>query len=235
MKKLSLLLALVVLLGFSLPVLGQDDEVFKDDLEVTGYFGLAIPAGGVSDFVSDGVTDGVVSLDPVPLGANTGFGTGIDVGYFLTPDLVLGFNFTYTQHTIDDDSAGTDLSSLKHRYFIPNIYLKRYFFGESNWAPWVKVYGGVNNAKFTTRVLDDADLTDKAKYRELSYDPAFGLGLGGGVLYYTSDASGIFLGANLHYAFTKNVTGTYQDREYTFGVNTLLIDIHIGIGVYFGG
>jgi hypothetical protein len=235
MKKLSLLLALVVLLGLSLPVLGQDEEVFKDDLEVTGYFGVAIPSGGASDFVSDGVTNGVVTLDPVPLGAKTGFGTGFDIGYFLTPDLVLGFNFTYTQHTFDDDHTGEDLSSLKHRYFIPNFYLKRYFFGESNWAPWVKVHAGASIARFTTHVLDASDQVDRRKYRELVYDPSFGLGFGGGVLYYTSDASGIFLGANLHYGLTKDAKATYQDIDYSFGKNTLLIDIHLGIGVYFGG
>jgi outer membrane protein W len=228
MKKLSLLLALVLLLAFNQPVSAQDEEeeyVIKDVLEVVGFFGAAVPAGGVSDFQPD---------DGPPLGANVGFCTGGDIGYFLTPELVIGINFTYSQHTIDDDAVEGDLGSLKHRFYNPSLYMRYYFFGESNFAPFVKFHAGVDNPKFTTLVTDGSGLGVREKFRELSYDPSLGLGAGAGMLYYTSDYGGLFLDASIHYGFTEDTKGDYQGESYTFGENTLMINIQFGIAVYFG-
>ena len=54
------------------------------------YGGFGIPSGGISDWNDS-------------LGAGTGWEIGMDVGYFLTPSMVLGLNFTYAQFSVDTE------------------------------------------------------------------------------------------------------------------------------------
>ncbi len=125
------------------------------------------------------------------------------------------------------------LSTLHHRMINPGIYVKRYFQGESNFLPYIKGQVGLDVVKFTTKAYDPNFGDDV--FRELSYQPALSLGLGGGVLYYTFDYGGVYAEANYHTAFTKNVVGTYYGRDQKFGTTTSIFDIHAGIKVFFGG
>jgi len=233
MKKISILLMVFLLLSFSMSN-AQDEEDVKDDLEVSIFGGLGMPFGSVTDWHDS-------------LGAGLGWDVGIEVGYFLTPKLVLGVNFTYyelsidvpTDPTITDSDGGPgvtfiSLSSsakgLSHRYYNPSLYLKYYFFGESNWVPYIKGHVGVDNAKFTTLVEGEETVT---RYRSLSYDPNFAFGFGGGLFYYTSDYSGLYIETNFHYSAGKNAEKDYG-KIYVFGENATLFDIHAGISVFFG-
>ena len=206
-------LVLVFLLLCSLSVVAQDyEEEERDILEVSLFGGVGIPSGGISDW-SDS------------LGAKTGWAVGVDFGYFLKSNLVLGLNFTYVQFEIDADN---EANQLNHRLYNPSLYLKYYFFGEGNFAPYLKAHVGVDNAKFATFV------PDPGRYRELSYDPSFAFGGGAGVFYYTSDYSGLFLEVNYHQGLTDGAQKDYEGRTYDFGENIGLIDIHAGISVFFG-
>jgi hypothetical protein len=213
MVRSLLSLGLFVLLC-GVPVLAQDyEEEERDLLELVFYGGAGIPGSGVSDW-SD------------TLGAKTGFTVGLDFGYFLSPELVLGLSFSYLQFEVDTDS---EANALNHRFFNPSLYLKYYFFTEGNLAPFVKAHAGVDNAKFATFV------GQPSRFRELSYDPAFSFGIGGGLMYYTSDYSGLYLEVDYHQAMTENVAKTYQDTEFKFGSNSGLVNLRAGIAIYFGG
>ncbi|MCH9025265.1 MAG: outer membrane beta-barrel protein [candidate division Zixibacteria bacterium] len=206
------------LIGLSLLMIGgaalaQDEDFFvKDVLEVNFYGGAGIPSGSLSDF-SDS------------LGAETGFNYGLDIGYFLTNDLVFGFNFSYTQFSIKD-SAGT--GNLNHKLYSPNLYLKYYFTGESDFIPYLKTSAGLEFAKFTTFVDNPAG----RRFREISYDPVFAYGAGAGIFYFVSDFSGLFLEANYRAAVSAADTeATYQDDIYKFGSDLGRIDIHAGVRI----
>ena len=224
MKKLSLILTLVLMLAVNATVLAQDDEEEERDfLEVSLFGGVVAPSQGVADFVSRG-TD----VD-VAMGAKAGLGLGVEIGAFLSSDLVLGVNFIYSTHSID--VADGDIGNLKHRYYNPSVYLKYYFFSESNMAPYAKIHAGVDNPRFVTRVEDFE--SGGRKMRELSYDPVFSFGAGGGLFYYTSDYSGLFIEANAHYGNSKNSQGSFQDKTYDFNESSILLDVHLGVKVFF--
>lgn len=209
MKKLGILLAALLLLS-ALTVSAQEEEEEYDILEMNFSVGAGIPGSGISDWMDT-------------LGAKTGWSMGMDIGYFLKPNIVLGFNFTYYQFGIDHDST----DDLNHRFYSPSAYLKYYFEGESNFVPYLKLHAGVENPKFATWV----EASGINRYREKSYDPAFAFGVGAGAFYYTSDYSGIFLEVNYHQAMTKNTTATYGGNTYDFGENAGLIDIHAGVRI----
>ena len=204
------------LLLISGSALAQDEDYFvKDVLEVNFYGGAGIPSGSLSDF-SDS------------LGAGTGLNYGLDIGYFLTNDLVFGFNFSHTQFSIKD-SDGT--GSLNHKLYSPNFYLKYYFTGESDFIPYLKTSAGLEFAKFTTFVDNPAG----RRYREISYDPVFAYGAGAGIFYFISDFSGLFLEANYRAAVSAADTeATYQDDIYKFDSDLSRIDIHAGVRILIG-
>jgi hypothetical protein len=213
MKQSLATVTLVFLLLCSLTAVAQDYEYEERDvLELCLYGGVGIPSGGISDW-SD------------TLGAKTGWSIGLDFGYFLTPDLVLGLNFTYLQFEIDTD---TEASQLNHRLFNPALYLKYYFFGEGNLVPFLKGHVGVDNAKFATFIEKP-----EPRYRELSYDPAFSFGVGGGLFYYTSDYSGLFFELDYHSALSDSAEKESGGTVHSFGENIGLIDVRAGISVYF--
>jgi len=209
MRKFGILLAALLLLS-ALSVSAQEEEEERDVLEMNFGVGVGIPGSGISDWMDT-------------LGAKTGWSLGMDIGYFLSPKMVLGFNFTYYQFTIDGNDQ---TANLHHRFYSPSAYLKYYFEGESNLVPYLKLHAGVENPKFTTWVSDGT-----FRYREKSYDPTFAFGIGAGAFYYTSDYSGLFIEANYHQAITKNTTATFGGNTYDFGTNAGLIDIHAGVRI----
>jgi len=218
MKLLSTVLGFFLLVALVLPVQAQDDyyEEARDLLEVTGYGGLLVPGGGLKDWNDS-------------LGMKTAWQVGLEVGYFLTPELVLGFGFTYAQSSID--SPG-DINTQNHRFYNPTAYLKYYFWGESDLAPYVKGMLGLYNPKFSTPVTD-ADGTN-LRFRELSYDPAISIGGSAGLFYYTSDYSGVFIEAAYQYGFTEDAKKKFQSIDYKFGEASAFFDLRAGIRVFFG-
>ena len=214
MKKGSILIAVLVLLAVNLTVLAQDEE--RDIVEMGFFGGLGIPGSGLTDWKTGGEERA----------AKTGFDLGMDVGYFLRPNLVVGLNFVYTQFPID---TGDKKSSHNHRLYNPNLYVKFLFEGESNWTPYVKGHVGLENPKFSTFIEDVAG----NRLRELSYDPAFAFGLGVGLIYYTAYYSALFVEANYHQALSKSAKATYQGEPFEFGEDLSTFDIHAGIRILF--
>jgi hypothetical protein len=171
------------------------------------------------------------------LGAEMGFNFGIEVGYFLTANMVLGLNVTASQYTIDPDVPNENdlpaIESRHHRIYSPSLYLTYYFSGESSLVPYVKGSAGIDVVKFTTRVYDLNEGGDE--YRELSYDPGFAFGVGGGLFYYTHDYGGLFLEVNYRHGLTSDVESDYGTRgPYVFGEAASLLNVNAGIKVFFG-
>jgi hypothetical protein len=238
MKKLAILLTVFLLFSFSFSFAQEDEE--RDVLEVSIFGGLAVPVGGITDW-----------KDTLGLGTSLGYNMGAEIGYFLTPSLVIGFNFTYYELAIKNETVpvvnqdgenfgGPGLTyvtlynnpnDLAHRLYNPSLYLKYYFFGESNLVPYIKGHIGVDNAKFTTKI-DQA--TTNPRYRSLSYDPSLGFGFGAGLFYYTSDYSGLFIEGNFHYSASKNSEKDFYNVTYKLDENIMYFDIHAGVNVYFG-
>ncbi len=217
MKKRSLLIAVLVFLTINFTVMAQDEDEERDIVEMSAFGGLGVPSSGLTDWETGGMKRA----------AKTGFDFGLEAGYFLSSELVVGIGFTYTQFPIDDSDEQSDH---KHHLYNPNLYVKYLFEGESNWVPYVKGHVGIENPKFSTFATN----VSGNRFRELSYDPALALGAGLGVFYYTADYSGIFLEVNYHRAFTEDVEASYQHVDYKFGENLSLFDIHVGIRILFG-
>lgn len=217
MKKNSALMAVLVLFSVNFTVLAQEEDEERDIIEVSFFGGVGVPGGGLSDWTTSNEERG----------AETGWDIGIDAGYFLSPTLVAGLNFVYTEFSID---ASSEQPNHNHRLYNPNLYIKYLFEGESNWIPYVKGHVGVENVKFSTFVENVAG----NRYREISYDPSFGFGVGAGLFYYTADYSGLFLEASYHHAFSKDTKATYLDTEYELGENVGVFDVHAGVRILIG-
>ena len=214
MEKRLILITVLILLAVNFTVWAQDEE--RDVVEIGFFGGLGIPGSGLTDW----------KTGDQERAAKTGFDLGMDVGYFLRPNLVVGLNFIYTQFPID---TGDKKSSHNHRLYNPNLYVKFLFEGESNWTPYVKGHVGFENPKFSTFV----EHSEANRFKEISYDPSVALGLGVGLIYYTAYYSGIFIEANYHQAFSKNAEAIYQDDPYEFGEDLGTFDIHAGIRILF--
>jgi hypothetical protein len=216
MKWIATVMALALVVMLSQPAAAQDDYEFVDILEINFYGGLGIPVGGIADYQDS-------------LGAKIGPSVGIDIGYFLKPNVVLGFSFMYTQMGHDDIAILED-QGLHHKLYNPNVYLKYYFQGESSLEPYLKAHFGIDHPKFTTFALHQ----DGDRYRELSFGGSWALGFGGGLFYFTSDWGGLFIEGNYHYVFSEDNTEDYGLEEITFGENVSTIDLHAGIRILFG-
>ena len=215
MKRLSTFLTIALLVAVPIVAAAQEQAAEeKDALEVGLRGGLGVPAGGITSWNDS-------------LGAKVGWNVGFEVGYFLTREMVLGVGFSFNEFGIDTKTTSLDM---KHRLYTPKLYLKRYFFGESNWVPYAKVYAGLDFPKFATFVVDEGT----GKFRQLSYNPGFAGGVGAGVFYYTSDYGGLFAEAEFQHGFTKNVTKTWGGTKYTFGESSSALEIRAGINVFFG-
>jgi hypothetical protein len=217
MKRRVLLCAIVLAALMPLMVSAQTETTANEEhdfLEVGIHGGVGLPLGSVKTW-SDS------------LGAKTGLNLGGEVGMFLSKDYALGLQVNYYQLGINTpDNVGI----LKHRIYSTNVYLKRYFSGNSNFVPYVKVSAGIDFPKFTTSVVDGGE----NKFRELSYKGAFGGGIGAGIFYYTSDFGGIFAEANFHQTFSNGVKKNYGNGEYKFPGTISIFDLKAGIRVYFG-
>ncbi|MEW5994948.1 MAG: hypothetical protein AB1744_11210 [Candidatus Zixiibacteriota bacterium] len=220
MRKIVSGLTVVLLLLGAGTILAQDEE--RDILEVSLYGGAGVPGGGLTDWRT-----GEQVGSPVDRAAKTGFDIGIDAGVFVTHRFLLGVNFVYTQFPFDKE---LEQSGHNHRLYNPNVFVKYLFEGESYWVPYVKGHIGIDFPKFSTKVNNTAG----RRFRELSYDLALGFGGGVGLFYYTADFSGLFIEANYHYGLTENVKADYENREYEFGKNLSLFDIHAGFRILFG-
>ena len=212
MKFWSILLTLILLFAISTAAFAQYDEEDRDLLEVCFYGGLGSPMGGLGDWHDS-------------LGAKMGYTFGIDFGYFMKPNIVVGFNFQYTQFGIDGPAEVDDAS---HRLYNPNLYAKYYFSGESDFEPYIKAHVGIENPKFTTYLVNDA------KYRSVSYDASLAAGLGVGLFYYRSDYSGLFIEVNYNYADTKDAICDYADETLNFEETTAVLDFYIGVRLLVG-
>ncbi|MFQ5453897.1 MAG: hypothetical protein ACE5D6_06890 [Candidatus Zixiibacteriota bacterium] len=216
MKKVLLSLTIMVLF-FGLNALAQDDDYDRDIVEINFFGGMGIPVGEVTDWNDS-------------LGMKNGFEIGIEVGYFVTDKFTAGFNFMFSQYSIDAAENDLAAANLKHRLYNPSLFLKYYLLAESNWAPYIKVHAGLDNPKFTTFVINPAE----NRYRQISYDPAFAFGIGAGLFYYTSDYSGLFIEGNYHFAASSDIEASYLGNKYLFRNNLTIIDIHAGIRILIG-
>lgn len=223
MKTFSLVCGLLLIVGFNLTAVAQDDEVYYQEeegsyLEVAVYGGATVPAYNLPDW-SD------------TLGAKTGWNIGVDVGYFLTYELALGISFTYVQMGIDSDIEELT-SNQKHQMYNPMVYMKYYWFGEeTNFAPYLKGMFGMYNLKFSTEVTN-SDGSNR-RFRELSYSPAFAFGGGAGLFYYIHDFGGLFLEASYQHALTKNVEKDFFGTTYIFDNYIGVVNIHAGVTTFF--
>ncbi len=231
MRKTSIVAAAFVLLILSGSVFAQEEWEGRDVLEVAIFGGVGVPSGGITDWTTGGQT----FAETTTRKAKTGLDLGIDIGYYLKPNVNIGLNFMYTQFDAEAPTGITiaeGLDKQKHRLYNPNVYLKYNFEGESNFVPFLKAHVGLDNPKFSTWVLDHND--NSRKFRELSYDPAFAFGASAGLFYYTADFSGVFVEAGYHMGMTDKVKATYQGDEYEFGENTGVIWINAGIKLIVG-
>lgn len=229
MKSVSTFLALLLVLCLATCALAQDDdeyfeEIVKDNLEVNLYGGLAMPMGGIKDWTSMGASESIIAMGP-----KTGFTFGAQVGMFLTTNMALGVDLTYNQFGVDSDLP--ELESSKHRSYALQAYLKNYFFGDGNFAPFLKASAGIVIPKYVTS-LDDEALG--YKFREQSYDPAFIFGAGAGLFYYTHDYGGLFVEVDYMNGLTDATEATYQGINYEFGENSSTLEIRGGVAVFFG-
>ena len=214
MKKTVLLLAAMLLLVNITVMAQEEEEEERDVLEFGFYGGMALPSGDLSEWHTD-------------LGAENGFGFGVNLGYFVTSSFVIGADLRYTQFAIKDAAEASDQ---RHRLYTPSLYAKYSFSGDSDFEPYLKAHVGVENAKFSTFVINSAG----QRYRELSYDPALSLGAGAGLFYFTSDYSGLYLEADYRFADTETAMADYESVDYEFGEKTAVISLNFGIRVLFG-
>lgn len=217
MRRQPLALVLVLFLIFNATVQAQGDDEGRDFLEIALSAGFSIPNGDLKNWTDS-------------LGAKSGIETGIDIGAFVSSNMVLGFNFTYSQYSIDTDGPAKDLN---HRFFNPSIYLKYYLFGDGNLSPFFKVHAGIDNPKFATFVQDQ-NANPPGKFRELSYGMVFAFGGSAGLFYYTSDYSGLHLEAGYHIGQSSNVAGDFQNVDYNFNAKTGILSVKAGVTVFFG-
>lgn len=215
MKKLLLLLTLTLLVLLNATVFAQDEE--RDVLELSFWGGMGVPTGDIKDY-SDS------------LGATSRFSLGGEIGYYFTPDIVVGFGVAYYEYGIDNNPTDVEAEGLKHRLYSPSIYAKYIVPTESNFSPYVKAQVGLDYAKFTTFVTNPAG----DRYRQLSFDPSLSYGFGAGLFYYTHDYAGLFFEADYHMASTSDAEHTYEGTIYKMGVDVGMIDVRVGIKVLFG-
>ena len=217
MKKSVIVLTALLLLALNFSAFAQEEETERDVLEVNFYGGLGIPMGDMKDWHDS-------------LGAKTGYEFGVEMGYFVTPKLITGIGFTYSQFGIDNSPTDLAADGLKHRLYNPNVYVKYNFEGESNWVPYVKGHVGADFAKFTTFVTNP----NGDRYRQISYDPALSFGFGAGVFYYTADYGGLYLEANYNYISSSEVECEYEGNTYVFGSDMSTLEIRAGIRILIG-
>ena len=137
---------------------------------------------------------------------------------------------TYNTFGIDNSSTDTRAEGLTHRMYSPSLYLKYYYPSESNFAPYLKGFVGLDFAKFTTFVTN----IEGDRYRQLSFDPSLSYGIGLGLFYYTHDFGGLFADVTYHKSSSYDSEATYHADTYVFSHDIQTIDLYLGIRVVFG-
>jgi hypothetical protein len=220
MKKLLVMLGVILLFSLPLTALAQTSESDSEERDVLEFQisgGISNPMGGVKTWNDS-------------LGAKLGLGFVAQLGYFLSPNLVLGASCGYHRLGIESTYEKNDQ---KHQIYNPALYLKYFFFGDGNLAPFIQGNIGADFLKFSTLVHEET--SSKWKYRELGYKPALAVGGGAGLFYYTTDYSGCFVQVSYHHGFTKDVKKNFQGVDYVFGENVDMINISVGVQVFFSG
>ncbi len=207
-----------VAIGIALAVSGAvaQEEEDRDFFDVSIFGGLTLPGSGMSDWRDT-------------LAAESGYNVGVELGYFVTPSFVLGPTFHFSQFGVDATNEAADQN---HRIYAPGLVARYYFFGESFFAPYLRAEVGINFYNFVEEVLDNN--SGSVKYRQIGFDPAFSAAVGAGLLWFTSDFSGIFLEANYHLGFSDSVEGTFQDQTFIYGENAGYVTFKLGVRAFFG-
>ncbi|UCD63369.1 MAG: outer membrane beta-barrel protein [Candidatus Zixiibacteriota bacterium] len=219
MKKSLILLSALLILLLNSVALAQDEEEEweKDVLELNFYGGIDMPTGVMLEWQDT-------------LGAETGYNFGIDIGYFVSIPFVTGFGFRFSEYEVHNRETDLAAEGLKHRVYNPCLYAKYFLMPTANLTPYVKASAGLTFLKFTTWVTNP----NGDRYRQISYDPAFSFGLGGGLFYYTSDYGGFFAEGNYHYVNSASVEAEYEGGAYLFGEDLSSWEIHAGIRILVG-
>ncbi len=195
MKKSFFLLLIFYLILICSPIYGQ---AMKGKFALSGTSGLGFPLGDFSDKEKGR--------------AQTGYGLGGNLEYFVTDNISLGANFRYqgfgmyVKDLEDDfiifvhdsipeaDTSGIDIHSDKNIIHL-GIFGKYHFFMGNNFSPFIKMGAGWGKLKGT------ADMPGHVVYpgytmtinrtADASYDGDIYLDVGGGLLYRFSDKLGI--------------------------------------------
>ncbi|UCE25455.1 MAG: hypothetical protein JSU74_05255 [Candidatus Zixiibacteriota bacterium] len=216
MKNSLILLSVLILLTLNVSALAQDDEedYERDVLEINFFGGLDAPTGEMLDWKDT-------------LGAKAGFNFGLDLGYFVKEQLVAGFGFRFGQYSIDAADADLAAAELKHRLYNPHLYVKYYLMPYSDISPYLKANAGLTFLKFTTWVSNE----NGDRYRQLSYDPAYSFGIGGGIFLFTADYGGLFVEGNYHHVSGSSVEAEYEGGTYSFDEDISAWDFHLGLRI----
>ncbi len=223
MKKSLILLSALLLLVFNVAALAQDDteeveEYESDVLEITLFGGIDSPVGNMLDWKDT-------------LGAKVGYDFGVDVGYFINDAMVGGLGFRFSEYSIHASENDAFAGNLKHRSYNPYLYFKYYPFPTSTLlSPYLKANAGFTFLKFTTWVENE----NGDRYRQISYDPAFTFGFGGGVFIYTSDFGGFFVESSYYLINSDGVEAEYEGDTYLFGEDVSAWDVRGGIRILIG-
>ena len=194
-KKTLLLLLILYLILICSPVYGQ---AMKGKFALSGTSGLGLPLGDFSDKLKGR--------------AQTGYGWGGNLEYFITDNISLGANFRYHKFGMyvrdleedfikfvhdsipEADTSGIDINSDRSVMHL-GVFGKYHFFTGKSFSPFIKMGLGWGKLK------GSADMPGYVVYPgytmtidrivDASYDADFYFDAGGGVVYLFSERVGI--------------------------------------------
>jgi len=154
------------------------------------------------------------------LNAKAGVGVDLGAGYYFTNSLIAGLYFSARNMGVED-------FGFHHRVFETGLYGKYQFMDmtEKKWTPYARLTVGLNFSKLATRVLDGTTYV----YRELSYDPTIGVGIGAGMYLKLNGYGGIFAEGSYHRDMMDGVGGEFKGVDYNWGDNNQYIVIGAGV------
>ncbi|MFH2036999.1 MAG: outer membrane beta-barrel protein [Candidatus Zixiibacteriota bacterium] len=208
MKILRLVFILSIISMISVPVLAQDEEGSWRNFEVYINGGMGIPFGDINNWLDS-------------LGADPGFQIGVGGGYCFTERFSTGLYFNYSQLEMDGPF------DRNFRLFDFGAYAKYALTGESSFEPYGKISAGMVISKYPTWVLYGV-------LREQSYDPDLTVSAGLGLLFYTSEYSGVFIETSYHVDLVEGVKAEYQGNKFSIDHNVSYMQVTIGINAFFG-
>jgi hypothetical protein len=207
MKRMLLSVVIMSLLLSSSLVWAQ----YEEEPYVEGYVGLnyVFPMGYIAN-----------DLEPDSINAKSGVGWDFGFGYYATPKLVVGLHF-------NNRNMSADKIDLNHRVIEIGAYGKYFMrnMTETSLSPYFRLTGGVSFNRLVTPVLGQ----EGPSYRELTYEPTWGVGIGLGLQYKTNEFGGIFFEAIYNYDFTDGIEEEYRDINYTWGGNNQYVTLKLGV------